>query len=122
VQGRDKKPDLSVKGFGWKTKRPLSMKLSPLENTVVLKPFVKEKTAGGIIIPDSAQENFGNEAIVVAIGPGKRMDNGDLRTTSVKPGDHVAYWPRPSSKLILDEEEFTIIMDDQLMGIIHDGN
>ena len=96
------------------------MHLEPLENHVVLRNIQKEKSEGGIFIPDSAQENFTNEAIVEAIGPGKMMDTGERRKTKVKAGDHVAYWPRPSSKIMIDNEEFTIITDDSLMGIIHD--
>lgn len=96
------------------------MYLEPLENHVVLRAIEKKASDGGIIIPDSAQENFTNEAIVVAIGPGKRLDDGSLRKTKVTAGDHVAYWPRPSSKLSLNNEEFVIITDDSLMGIIHE--
>ena len=97
------------------------MKLEPLENHVVLRAIDKKESDGGILIPDSAQENFTNEGIVVAIGPGKRMDDGRIRSTKVKAGDHVAYWPRPSSKLSWNNEEFIIITDDSLMGIIHEG-
>jgi chaperonin GroES len=96
-------------------------KLRPLMNRVLIKKAEPlTKTKGGILLPESKQEqlNFGT---VVAVGPGKTLDNGQVRPVTVKEGDTVLLPEYGGSKVTLgDEQDYYIYRDDDLMGTLHD--
>lgn len=91
--------------------------LKPLNDRIVVKTVkAEEKTAGGILLPDAAQEKP-TEAEVVAVGPGKTLDNGKVVALEVKPGDRVVYGRYAGTELKLDGEEFVILRQDDLLAI-----
>lgn len=96
-------------------------KLRPLMNRVLVrKPEPITKTKGGILLPESKQEQL-NFGIVVAVGPGKHLENGQLRQCFVKEGDTVLLPEYGGSKVTLgDEQEYFLYRDDDLMGTLHD--
>lgn len=91
--------------------------LKPLNDRLVVKAVTPEaKTAGGIILPDSAQEKP-QEAEVVAVGPGKVLENGKVVALEVKPGDRVIYAKYGGTEIKLGTEEFVILRQDDVLAI-----
>jgi chaperonin GroES len=91
--------------------------LKPLNDRVVVKAVAaEEKTAGGIILPDAAQEKP-LEAEVVAVGPGKTLDDGKVVTLEVKPGDRVIYGKYAGTEIKLGGEEYVILRQDDILAI-----
>jgi chaperonin GroES len=94
------------------------MKFRPLHDRVLIRRVAQEeKTSGGIIIPDTAQEKP-MEGEVVAVGPGARADDGEIRPLSVKAGDRVLFGKWSGTEIKLDGEELMIMKESDLMGII----
>ncbi|HPS56342.1 MAG TPA: co-chaperone GroES [Sedimentisphaerales bacterium] len=94
------------------------MKIRPLENGVVIKQLeAKEKTAGGIILPEAAKEKpmIGK---VIAVGPGKTNDNGTFTAMSVKKGDQVLYSKYMGNEIELEGEKYVILRESDILGII----
>ena len=94
------------------------MKLRPLDDGVVIKQSeAEEKTAGGIILPDTAKEKpqIGK---VVAIGPGKVLDNGKRSKMSVKKNDKVIYAKYMGSDVEIDGEKYVILKESDILGIV----
>jgi chaperonin GroES len=92
-------------------------KLVPLNDRIVVKAVsAEEKTAGGIILPDSAQEKP-TEAEVVAVGPGKTLENGRVVALEVKPGDRVIYAKYGGTEIKIGSEEFVILRQDDILAI-----
>jgi chaperonin GroES len=96
-------------------------KLRPLMNRVLIKKAEPlTKTKGGILLPENKAEqlNFGT---VIAVGPGRTLDNGQVRPCFVKEGDTVLLPEYGGSKVQLaDEQEYFIYRDDDIMGTLHD--
>jgi chaperonin GroES len=94
------------------------MKFRPLHDRVVVRRITaEEKTAGGIIIPDTAKEKP-MEGEVVAVGPGARNEQGQLVTLDVKVGDRVLFGKWSGTEVKLDGEELLIMKESDIMGII----
>jgi len=94
------------------------MKLRPLHDRILVQRLDEEqKTAGGIIIPDSAKEKP-QEAKVLAVGPGKRDDSGKLIPMDVKPGDRVLFGKYSGTEVKLDGDERLIIREDDVLAIL----
>jgi chaperonin GroES len=94
------------------------MKFRPLHDRVVVKRVnAEEKTAGGIIIPDTAKEKP-MEGEVVAAGPGARNEAGALVPLDVKAGDRVLFGKWSGTEVKIDGEELLIMKESDLMGII----
>ena len=94
------------------------MKFRPLHDRVVIRRITaEEKTAGGIIIPDTAQEKP-MEGEVIAAGPGARNEQGELVALDVKAGDRVLFGKWSGTEVKLDGEELLIMKESDLMGII----
>ncbi|MBW6520616.1 MAG: co-chaperone GroES [Desulfoarculaceae bacterium] len=94
------------------------MKIRPLNDRLLVKRLEEiTKTAGGIIIPDSAKEKPA-EGTVVAVGPGKTNDKGDRVALQVKAGDKVLFSKYGGTDVKLDGEDFIIMREDDIMGII----
>ena len=93
------------------------MKMKPLGDRVVLKQVeTEEKTKSGIILPDSAKEKS-QEALVVAVGPGKAVD-GKLTPMQVKEGDKVIYSEYAGTEVELDDEKYIIVGQDDIIAIV----
>ena len=91
--------------------------LKPLNDRLVVKAVkAEEKTAGGIILPDAAQEKP-TEAEVVAVGPGKVLDNGKVVPLEVKPGDRVIYSRYGGTEIKVGGEEYVILRQDDVLAI-----
>ena len=94
------------------------MKFRPLHDRVVVKRFgAEEKSAGGIIIPDTAQEKP-QQGEVVAVGPGGRDEAGKLIPIDVKAGDRVLFGKWSGTEVKLDGEELLIMKESDIMGVI----
>ena len=94
------------------------MKFRPLHDRVVVRRLKQEeKTAGGIIIPDTAQEKP-QEGEVVAVGPGARDDDGKLHPPEVKAGDRVLFGKWGGTEVKIDGEDLLIMKESDIMGII----
>jgi len=94
------------------------MKIRPLNDRLLVKRLEEETmTAGGIIIPDSAKEKPA-EGEVVAVGPGKVADNGDRVALQVKEGDMVLFSKYGGTDVKLDGEDFLIMREDDILGIV----
>jgi chaperonin GroES len=93
-------------------------KVRPLHNRLIVQRISgEEKTAGGIIIPDSAKEKP-TEGKVIAAGPGKRDDKGKMIAMDVKKGDRVLFSKYSGSEVTLDGEETLIISEDDVLAIL----
>ena len=94
------------------------MKFRPLHDRVLIRRVEgEEKTAGGIIIPDTAKEKP-MEGEVVAAGPGARGEDGKLQPMDVKAGDRVLFGKWSGTEVKLDGEELLIMKESDIMGII----
>jgi chaperonin GroES len=94
------------------------MKFRPLHDRVVVRRLdAEEKTAGGIIIPDTAKEKP-MEGEIVAAGPGARNEQGQLVALDVKAGDRVLFGKWSGTEVKIDSEELLIMKESDIMGII----
>ena len=94
------------------------MKFRPLHDRVVVRRLKQdEKTAGGIIIPDTAQEKP-MEGEIIAAGPGARNEDGKLVPLDVKVGDRVLFGKWSGTEVKIDGEELMIMKESDIMGII----
>ncbi len=94
------------------------MKFRPLHDRVVIRRLnAEEKTAGGIIIPDTAQEKP-MEGEIVAAGPGARNEQGQIVALDVKAGDRVLFGKWSGTEVKLDGEELLIMKESDIMGIV----
>ena len=94
------------------------MKLVPLEDRIVVKPQdAEEKTAGGIVLPDTAREKplMGK---VIAVGSGKLLDNGSRAAMSVKKNDIVLYGKYSGSDIEIDGDDYKILRESEVLGIV----
>jgi chaperonin GroES len=96
------------------------MKIRPLHDRVVIRRVrAEEKTPGGIIIPDTAQEKP-MEGEVVAVGPGARNEQGLIVALDVKAGDRILFGKWSGNEVKLDGEELLIMKESDIMGIMAD--
>ena len=94
------------------------MKFRPLHDRIVVKRITaEEKSAGGIIIPDTAKEKP-MEGEVVAVGPGARNEQGAVMELDVKAGDRVLFGKWSGTEVKLDGEELLIMKESDVMGVI----
>ena len=94
------------------------MKFKPLQDRVLIRRLAQdEKTAGGIIIPDTAKEKP-SEGEVVAVGPGSRSEDGKLHPLDVKAGDRILFGKWSGTEVKIDGEELIIMKESDILGII----
>ncbi len=94
------------------------MKIRPLQDRILVKRVEEEeKTAGGIIIPDTAKEKP-QEGKVIAVGNGKIGEDGKVQPLDVKKGDRVLFSKYAGTEITLDGEEHLIIREDDVLGIL----
>ncbi len=93
------------------------MKFRPLHDRVVVRRIdAEEKTAGGIIIPDTVKEKP-SEGEIIAVGPGGRDEAGKLVKPDVKTGDRVLFGKWSGTEVKIDGTEYLIIKEDEILGI-----
>jgi len=94
------------------------MKIRPLHDRVVVKRIEEErKTAGGIVIPDSAAEKP-DQGEVIAVGNGKILEDGKVRPLDVKVGDRILFGKYSGSTVKMEGEEYLVMREDDIMGIV----
>ena len=94
------------------------MKVNPLQDRVLVKRLEhEEKSRGGIIIPDTAKEKP-QEGMVIAVGPGKVLESGEIRKPVVKEGDRILFGKYAGSEVKLDGEEHIILREDDILAIL----
>jgi chaperonin GroES len=94
------------------------MKIRPLHDRIVVKRKPEaEKTAGGLYIPESAKERP-IEAEVIAVGNGKILEDGTVRPLTVKAGDKVLFGKYSGTEVKLDDQEYLIMREDDLLAIL----
>lgn len=96
----------------------MSMKIRPLHDRVVVRRLEEElKTAGGIVIPDSAKEKP-MRGEVIAVGTGKPLDSGDVRALAVKVGDEVLFGKYSGTEIKINGQELVVMREDDIMGVV----
>jgi chaperonin GroES len=94
------------------------MKFRPLHDRVLVRRIEQdEKTSGGIIIPDTAQEKP-TEGEVLAVGSGVRDENGELQPLDVKAGDRILFGKWSGTEVELDGDELLIMKESDIMGVL----
>jgi len=94
------------------------MNLRPLHDRILVKRLEEQETVrGGIIIPDSAKEKP-QQAEVVAVGAGKRLDNGERAELDVKAGDKILFGKYSGSDIKIDGQEYLILREDEILGVL----
>ncbi|MEJ0012157.1 MAG: co-chaperone GroES [Bauldia sp.] len=97
------------------------MKFRPLHDRVVVRRVESEaKTAGGIIIPDTAKEKP-QEGEIIAVGPGARDESGKLIPLDVKAGDRILFGKWSGTEVKIDGEDLLIMKESDVMGIVEGG-
>ena len=95
-----------------------TMNIRPLHDRVIVRRLEEErKTAGGIVIPDSAKEKP-IQGEVVAVGKGKILDNGDVRPLDVKAGDKVLFGKYSGTEVRVGNEELLVMREEDIMGVV----
>lgn len=96
------------------------LKIRPLGDRLVVEPLeAEEKTKGGIILPDTAKEKP-QEGKVVAVGKGKRDENGNLIPMEVKVGDKVLYSKYAGTEVTINDKEYIILREEDVLAIVED--
>ena len=95
------------------------MNLKPLQDRIVVERIeAMEKSAGGLYIPDTAKEKP-QEGKVVAVGKGKRRDDGSVLSLDVKAGDRVLFSKYAGSDVTVDGKEYIIMREDDVLGVLN---
>jgi chaperonin GroES len=96
----------------------LNVKIRPLQDRVIVRRVkAEEKTKGGLIIPDTAKEKP-VEAVVLAVGNGKILEDGTVRKLDVVEGDRVLFGKYTGSEVKLDGEDALILREEDILGVI----
>lgn len=96
----------------------MAIELKPLGDKVVVEPMeLEEKSAGGIILPDSAKKKP-TEGKIVAVGTGRVLENGNRNVLSVKVGDRVIFSKYGGNEVTLSGKDYTILDEDQIYAVI----
>jgi chaperonin GroES len=96
----------------------LSMKIRPLYDRIVVKRIEEQQQMqGGLYIPDSAKEKP-QEGEVVAVGKGKRLEDGKLVPLDLKPGDRILFGKYSGNDIKIDGEEYLIMREDEILGVL----
>ena len=94
-------------------------KLKPLGGNVVLKPILEEEmTKSGIVLPDTAEKEKTEQAIVVAVGPGKELESGRVAQMPVKEGDTVLYKKYGPDEIKIEDEEYLVCSMEDVLAVI----
>jgi chaperonin GroES len=94
-----------------------AIKIRPLGDRVVVKIVKEEKTAGGLVLPDTAQEKP-QTGEVLAVGPGKILDNGSRQAVDVQVGDKVLFAKYSGTEVKLEGEAYLLLSEKDLLGVV----
>lgn len=95
------------------------MNIKPLSDHILIEPIKEEeKTKAGIFLPETATKERSEEGKVIAVGPGKRNDKGEIIPVSVKPGDKVLFTEYAPNKIKVEGKEYLIAREDDILAII----
>jgi chaperonin GroES len=95
------------------------MKIIPLNDRVIIKPIQKDEiTKSGIILPETIDKEKPEQGEVIAIGPGKLLENGQRAQMEVKVGDRVLFTKYSPNEIKVDDKEFLVINESDIMAII----
>jgi len=95
------------------------MKLKPLGDRVVIeKPEEVSTTKSGIVLPDNASKEKPQTGKVVAVGPGRTLDNGTVKALEVKSGDEVYYSKYAGAEIKIEEKEYIILAEAEILAVI----
>ena len=95
------------------------MKIKPLSDHILIEPIKEEeKTKGGIFLPDTASKEKSEEGKVIAVGPGKKTDDGKMLMMSVKVGDVVLFQKYGPSEIKVDGKEYLIATESDILAVI----
>ena len=95
------------------------MALKPLGDRIVVKTLdAAEKTKSGLVLPDSAKEKP-QEGKVIAVGPGRLLDEGGVKSLEVKNGDRVLYGKYSGAEVSIQGEDYLILREDEVLAIVH---
>ena len=98
------------------------MKTRPLHDRVLLKRIEETQTVkGGIIIPDTAKEKP-MEGEVISVGPGKMMEDGKRSPMELKAGDRVLFGKYAGTEIKIDDEEYVIMREEEILAVLTKGN
>lgn len=93
------------------------MKIRPLQDRVIVKRIDERKTAGGIVIPETAGEKP-QRGVIQAIGPGKFNNNGTLQKMEVKAGDEILFGKYSGTEVKIGGEDLLVMREEDIMGVI----
>jgi len=95
------------------------MKIKPLSDHILIEPRKeKEKTKGGILLPQSAEKDRPEEGRVIAVGPGKKTSSGKVIPLDVKPGNKVLFTKYGPNEIKVDDKEYLIASQDDILAIL----
>jgi chaperonin GroES len=94
------------------------MKIKPLGDRVLIEPLKEEKKKGGIILPDTVDKERPEKGLVIAVGPGKKDENGKLMPMNVKKGDKVLFTKYGPNEIKVEEKEYLIAREEDILAII----
>ena len=92
-------------------------KIRPLGDRVVVKLVKEEKTAGGLVLPDTAQEKP-QTGEILAVGPGRLLDNGNRQAVDVQVGDKVLFAKYSGTEVKLDGESYLLLQEKDILGVV----
>ena len=94
-------------------------KIRPLGDRVIVKPLGREEmTASGIILPDTVDKEKPESGEIIAVGPGKRLESGEIAPMSVKVGDKVVFRKYSPDEIEIDGEKVLVISENDIVGIL----
>ncbi len=97
------------------------MQLKPLHNNVIVKTLSKEEvTKSGIVLPDTVDKEKPEKGEVIAVGPGKILDNGQLSSMTLKVGDKVVFKKYSPDEIKIDNEEYLVLSESDVIAILED--
>ena len=95
------------------------MGLKPLADRIVVKQLdAQEKTKSGLVLPDSAKEKP-QEAKVIAVGTGRLLDDGTVKSLEIKTGDRILYGKYSGSEVTVGGEDYLILREEDVLAIVH---
>jgi len=95
------------------------MKLQPLFNNVIVKPIKQEEvTKSGLVLPDTREKERPEKGEVIACGPGKTLDNGQVLPMSVKVGDQILFKKYSPDEIKINDEEYLVLSESDIVAII----
>ncbi|OGZ66839.1 MAG: co-chaperone GroES [Candidatus Staskawiczbacteria bacterium RIFCSPHIGHO2_02_FULL_34_10] len=95
------------------------MTIKPLADHILIEPIKEEeKTKSGIFLPDTAQKEKPEQGIIIAIGQGRKTDDGKIVPVSVKPGDKVLFTKYGPNEIKVDGKEYLIAKEDDILAVI----